>query len=59
MAEIAVAAGGEMVRTTDGAIALRNLNAQIDGLAWQARRGTSTVASRVQLVELIAQRGQF
>jgi tetratricopeptide (TPR) repeat protein len=59
MAEIAVAADGELVRTTDGAIALRNLNAQIDGLAWQARRGISSVASRVQLVELIAQRGQI
>src|SRR5260370_39431132 len=43
--------------TTAGIIALGNLEARIDGQAWQATRGQSTVSERAELVELIALRG--
>jgi len=44
-------------RTTDGVIAIRNLQAQIDGQQWRAIQGQLTVADRASLVELIALRG--
>jgi len=43
--------------TTDGTIALFNLEAQIDGLQQDARFGRGTVASRAALAELITLRG--
>jgi tetratricopeptide (TPR) repeat protein len=43
--------------TTAGVIALGNLEARIDGQAWQATRGRLTVGERAELVELIALRG--
>ena len=43
--------------TTAGTIALGNLEARIDGHAWQATRGRLTVGDRADLVELIALRG--
>lgn len=55
--EMAVTTGAESLRTTDGVIALQNLTAQINGLARQASRGSSNVASRIHLIELIALRG--
>ena len=42
---------------TDGAIALLNLRAQIDGLEPDVRRGQATVESRVGCIELITLRG--
>ncbi len=43
--------------TTAGVIALGNLEARIDGQAWQATRGQITVGERAELVDLIALRG--
>ena len=43
--------------TTAGTIALGNLEARIDGHAWQSTRGQLTVGDRAELVELIALRG--
>ena len=37
--------------TTAGVIALGNLEARIDGQAWQATRGRLTVGERAELVE--------
>jgi tetratricopeptide (TPR) repeat protein len=42
---------------TDGTIALLNLQAQIDGLEPDVRRGRASVESRVGLIELITLRG--
>ncbi len=47
------------LRTTDGAIALGNLEAQIDGEEHLGTRGALTVAQRAGIAELIALRGQF
>jgi tetratricopeptide (TPR) repeat protein len=44
-------------RTTDGTIALRNLDAQIDGLKPDATSSEPSVASQVALIELITLRG--
>jgi tetratricopeptide (TPR) repeat protein len=43
--------------TTAGTIALGNLEARIDGHAWQATRERLNVGERAELVELIALRG--
>ncbi len=45
--------------TTDGTIALVNLQSQIDGQQRQASLGRLTVAQRAGLTELIAMHGQF
>src|SRR5712691_11720722 len=42
---------------TDGTIALLNLQAQIDGLEPDVRRGHASIDSRVGLIELITLRG--
>ena len=42
---------------TDGTIALLNLQAQIDGLEPDVRRGHASIESRVGLIELITLRG--
>src|SRR5258706_16121936 len=42
---------------TDGTIALLNLQAQIDGLEPDVRRGHATIERRVGLIELITLRG--
>lgn len=46
-------------RTTDGSIALVNLQSQIDGQQRQVLLGQSTVTQRAGLIELIAMHGQF
>ncbi|MBD2465688.1 hypothetical protein H6G89_32375 [Oscillatoria sp. FACHB-1407] len=46
-------------RTTDGAIALINLNSQIEGQLWQFRRRNISAVQGAGLVELFAMRGQF
>jgi tetratricopeptide (TPR) repeat protein len=43
--------------TTDGTISLLNLQAQIDGLEPDVRRGRASIQSRVGLIELITLRG--
>jgi len=45
--------------TTNGAIAIRNLDAQIAGYAWQAVEQRSSVADRAALVGLITLRGHL
>lgn len=47
------------LRTTDGAIAVGNLQAQIDGEERLAAYGPLTVSQRAGIAELIAMRGQF
>jgi tetratricopeptide (TPR) repeat protein len=45
--------------TTAGVIALGNLDARIDGQAWQAARGRLAVGERAELVELLALRAHL
>jgi tetratricopeptide (TPR) repeat protein len=45
--------------TTAGAIALGNLEAQIDGQAWRAAQGLLTAGGHVELVELLALRAHL
>lgn len=45
------------IRTTDGTIALINLQAQIDGLSWHAAQGQLSVQRGAGLVELVSLRG--
>jgi hypothetical protein len=45
--------------TTNGATAIRNLDAQIAGYAWQAVEQRSSVADRAALVGLITLRGHL
>src|SRR5437763_5277032 len=47
------------LRTTDGAIALGNLEAQIAGEERLASYGPLTISQRAGIAELIAMRGQF
>ncbi len=47
------------LRTTDGAIALRNLQAQIEGEERLAHYGPPSVSQRAGIADLIAMRGQF
>ncbi len=50
---------GPEPRTTDGAIAIGNLEAQIEGEEHLASYGPLTVAQRAGIADLIAMRGQF
>jgi tetratricopeptide (TPR) repeat protein len=47
------------LQATSGALALRNLDAEIDSLGQQARRAPLERAARASLVELLLSRGQF
>jgi tetratricopeptide (TPR) repeat protein len=47
------------IRTTDGAIALHNLEAQIEGREHQAARGTQSSRFRAELVDLVMLRAQI
>jgi tetratricopeptide (TPR) repeat protein len=47
------------IRTTNGTIALLNLNAQVDGLELEAGRGRLASRSRADLVDLLILRGQI
>lgn len=44
---------------TDGALAMINLQAQIEGRERHAATGTASVSDRVELIELVALRGQI